>query len=205
MRSCARAGDPAYSAPHMARVTVEDCLEKIPNRFALTILASRRARMLLEGRGKAMVECDNKDAVTALREIGSGSVRYIEQVDDVMRDFIDEQRVKLRASSTEASYLDAAAFGLMDAEEGEETGSDVEELTADLERLAVKPKKEKTDEDEDEPEVEEDEETATDDEEGEIESATIDDESLGDIDADLGDEELGDLGGEEAEEEAEED
>ena len=186
----------------MARVTVEDCLEKVPNRFALTILASRRARMLLEGRGKPMVDCDNKDAVTALREIGDGAVRYIESVDQVMHEFIDEQRQKLRASSSEGSYLDAAAFGLMDAEEGEETGSDVEELTADLEQLAVKPKKEKATEDEDEPEAEEEEVAAE--EESEIESAAIDDESLGDIDADLGDEELGDLGGEETEDEPEE-
>jgi DNA-directed RNA polymerase subunit omega len=187
----------------MARVTVEDCLEKIPNRFALTILASRRARMLLEGRGTATVDCENKDAVTALREISASHVRFTEDVDTTMHEFIDEQRQKLRASSTEGSYLDAAAFGLMDAEEGEEPGAEIEELTADLERLVVKPKKEKADDDDDE--VEAEEEVAPVEDEAEEEVAAIDDESIGDIDADIADDDLGEIGTEEVEEEPEED
>jgi len=58
----------------VARVTVEDCLEKINNRFALVILAAERARQLAKG-AAALVECDNKPAVTALREIAAGQVR----------------------------------------------------------------------------------------------------------------------------------
>ncbi len=49
----------------MARVTVEDCLEKVGNRFALVILAAERARMLSK-RSQPLVVCDNKPAVTAL-------------------------------------------------------------------------------------------------------------------------------------------
>ena len=52
----------------MARVTVEDCLDKVPNRFALVILAAERARQLSRGATPG-VDCDNKPAVTALREI----------------------------------------------------------------------------------------------------------------------------------------
>ena len=52
----------------MARVTVEDCLNQVANRFALVILASDRARMLSNGAAE-LVECTNKPAVTALREI----------------------------------------------------------------------------------------------------------------------------------------
>ena len=74
----------------MARVTVEDCLEKVSNRFALTVLAARRARALSEGRGNPLVECDNKDCVTSLREIGEGGVRYVEDVDHVVRNYISE-------------------------------------------------------------------------------------------------------------------
>ena len=59
----------------MARVTVEDCLEKVENRFALVILAAERARQLAHG-AHAMTECDNKPAVTALREIAAGQVRF---------------------------------------------------------------------------------------------------------------------------------
>ena len=57
----------------MARITVEDCLQKIPNRFELTTLAVRRAKMLLRG-SRPLVETGNKEVVTALREIANGEV-----------------------------------------------------------------------------------------------------------------------------------
>jgi len=57
----------------MARITVEDCLEKIPNRFQLVLAATYRARMLLQGHAPK-VESDNKPGVTALREIADGQV-----------------------------------------------------------------------------------------------------------------------------------
>ena len=55
----------------MARVTVEDCLEREENRFALVILAARRTRQLMKGSGP-LVHSKNKPAVTALREIAAG-------------------------------------------------------------------------------------------------------------------------------------
>lgn len=58
----------------MARVTVEDCVEKIPNRFDLVVLASQRAKQLLGG-AKPLLETDNREIVTALREIAAGKVR----------------------------------------------------------------------------------------------------------------------------------
>jgi DNA-directed RNA polymerase subunit omega len=57
----------------MARITVEDCLERIPNRFELVLLGSRRAKQLLKG-ARPLVESDNKEVVTALREIAAGEV-----------------------------------------------------------------------------------------------------------------------------------
>lgn len=57
----------------MARITVEDCLEKIPNRFQLVLAATYRARMLLQGHAPR-VESDNKPGVTALREIAAGQI-----------------------------------------------------------------------------------------------------------------------------------
>ena len=54
----------------MARVTVEDCLELVPNRFALVVLAAERARQLSRG-ASPLVDCDNKPAVTSLREIAT--------------------------------------------------------------------------------------------------------------------------------------
>jgi DNA-directed RNA polymerase subunit omega len=75
----------------MARVTVEDCLEKVPNRFALVILASERARQISRG-AHPLIECDNKPAVTALREIAIGKVRFREDVRQTVQEFIDERR-----------------------------------------------------------------------------------------------------------------
>lgn len=77
--------------PPMARVTVEDCLEKVANRFALVILASERARQLARG-GDALIECDNKPAVTALREIADEKVKFREDVNDTVRQYIKERR-----------------------------------------------------------------------------------------------------------------
>jgi len=59
--------------PQMARITVEDCLENIPNRFELVLGAARRAKQLLKG-ARPLVESDNKEVVTALREIAAGKV-----------------------------------------------------------------------------------------------------------------------------------
>jgi DNA-directed RNA polymerase subunit omega len=57
----------------MARITVEDCLAQIPNRFQLVLAATYRARMLNQGH-TAKVESKNKPAVTALKEIAAGKV-----------------------------------------------------------------------------------------------------------------------------------
>ena len=58
----------------MARITVEDCLEHVPNRFELVLLAARRAKQLLKG-ARPLVGSDNKEIVTALREVGAAKVR----------------------------------------------------------------------------------------------------------------------------------
>ncbi len=57
----------------MARVTVEDCLENVPNRFALVHLAARRVRQIARG-SQRLVPSKNKDVVTALREIAEAKV-----------------------------------------------------------------------------------------------------------------------------------
>ncbi|MFZ9520967.1 MAG: DNA-directed RNA polymerase subunit omega [Silvanigrellaceae bacterium] len=57
----------------MARISIQDCLDRIPNRFAVVMLAARRMRQLQKG-SDPLVECRNKEAVTALREIAAGVV-----------------------------------------------------------------------------------------------------------------------------------
>tara|TARA_B100001063_G_scaffold223788_1_gene231268 strand:+ start:427 stop:639 length:213 start_codon:yes stop_codon:yes gene_type:complete len=59
----------------MARVTVEDCLDNVDNRFELVMVASKRARQLATGGKEAKVEWENdKPTVVALREIAEGHV-----------------------------------------------------------------------------------------------------------------------------------
>jgi DNA-directed RNA polymerase subunit omega len=67
----------------MARITVEDCLEQIPNRFQLVLLGARRAKQLLKG-ARPLVETDNKEVVTALREIAAEkvSMRYPDEAEE---------------------------------------------------------------------------------------------------------------------------
>ncbi|MEZ5741295.1 MAG: DNA-directed RNA polymerase subunit omega [Burkholderiaceae bacterium] len=57
----------------MARITVEDCLARIPNRFELTLAATYRARMLAQGH-TPKIDAKDKPTVTALREIAAGHI-----------------------------------------------------------------------------------------------------------------------------------
>jgi len=61
----------------MARVTVEDCLEKVDNRFLLVMLAAKRVKQLYKG-ARPLIEnkSDNKNVVLALREIAAGKTSY---------------------------------------------------------------------------------------------------------------------------------
>lgn len=58
----------------MARVTVEDCLDHVENRFKLVLLASTRARQLNKGADEFVPRNKDKDTVVALREIAAGHV-----------------------------------------------------------------------------------------------------------------------------------
>ncbi len=76
----------------MARVTVEDCLEKVDNRFALVLLVSKRAKQLLKGANPMVQTKSNKYIVSSLREVAQGSVLFnideskMSQIEQVERD-----------------------------------------------------------------------------------------------------------------------
>jgi len=61
----------------MARITVEDCLEKVSTRFELVMLGARRAKMLIRG-ARPLVESTNRSIVTALREVAARKVYFVE-------------------------------------------------------------------------------------------------------------------------------
>jgi DNA-directed RNA polymerase subunit omega len=61
----------------MARITVEDCLEKVDNRFALVMLGVKRSKQLYAG-ADPLVKCDNKEVICSLREIAAEMVKPVE-------------------------------------------------------------------------------------------------------------------------------
>ena len=73
----------------MARISVEDCLEQIPNRFSLVLVAAERTKQLLRGDQPLFSdERSNKEAVTALREIAAGLVNAD------LRDFDENENLR---------------------------------------------------------------------------------------------------------------
>ena len=68
----------------MARVTVEDCLKVIDNRFAMVLLAAARTRQLMKGSRPLVDGYKNNEQVTALREIAACKVRFDRPVKSVL-------------------------------------------------------------------------------------------------------------------------
>lgn len=87
----------------MARITVEDCLENIPNRFSLILVAAERAKQLLKG-DQSLIEDErtNKEVVTALREIAADVV----QAD--MTDFDENEAIHAMEAGTSEDSLPPA-------------------------------------------------------------------------------------------------
>ncbi len=85
----------------MARVTVEDCIEKVDNRFELVLLASHRARMLAAGAPLTIQRDRDKNPVVALREIADGTL----QPDDLKEDFIHSLQKFVEVDEPEADVV----------------------------------------------------------------------------------------------------
>ncbi len=86
----------------MARVTVEDCLENLDNRFQLVLVATKRARQLANGR-EALLDWENdKPTVLALREIADGLVGR-EVLDEPVDAEVEEDLFAEAADETEAA------------------------------------------------------------------------------------------------------
>ena len=86
----------------MARVTVEDCVKKIPNRFELVAIASQRARNISSG-GSLTVERDNdKNPVVALHEIAEGTVT----LDDLKESLINSLQTRVESDDPDEDDID---------------------------------------------------------------------------------------------------
>ena len=84
----------------MARVTVEDCLPMVDNRFALVLLATKRTRQLMAGARPLLPSTKNKPPVLALREIATGKVKFDRSVRDALSGRFDEEKATMPAGQT---------------------------------------------------------------------------------------------------------
>ena len=120
----------------MARVTVEDCVDKIPNRFELVLLASHRARTISAGAQIAVQRDNDKNPVVALREIADKKIA----ADDLREDFIHSMQKYVEVDEPEPSQvpLIGAPGSTVDADDTEVTVDRMteEELLKGLEGLA---------------------------------------------------------------------
>jgi DNA-directed RNA polymerase subunit omega len=85
----------------MARVTVEDCIDKVDNRFDLVLLASHRARMISSGSQITVGRDNDKNPVVALREIADSTIAP----DDLKEDFIHSLQKHVEVDEPEAEVV----------------------------------------------------------------------------------------------------
>lgn len=112
----------------MARITVEDCLQYENNRFALVLLASKRAKQILSGAHVLISEVKNKPIVTSLREIAAHKVRFMtadEQVAEEARRLEAAEAARAaRMASAAAAAASAATANSVEATPAAEPATD---------------------------------------------------------------------------------
>jgi len=126
----------------MARVTVEDCVTRIPNRFDLVLIGARRARDIASGAPLTLERDNDKNPVVALREIADATINIDGVRDEIVRGMqkhveVDEpeaEMMELSASAQDLSTLAGeAAKAKVPAEDEEAEESEEGEMAADLE------------------------------------------------------------------------
>jgi DNA-directed RNA polymerase subunit omega len=121
----------------MARVTVEDCIINVPNRFELVLLASKRAREISAGASLSIPRDNDKNPVVALREISENTISLDALREGVIKGmqrnvFIDETESELDEELQDVMHAEQSWQGQHEAEAGmvvsdEEDDLDVEE------------------------------------------------------------------------------
>lgn len=117
----------------MARVTVEDCVLKVPNRFELVLLASQRAREITAGAQLTVDRDDDKNPVVALREIADDTVPLERLQDSLIRGM--QKHVEIDEPE-EAIELESNLFGVTEPLGVGGLADDVEEEPAEDDELA---------------------------------------------------------------------
>jgi DNA-directed RNA polymerase subunit omega len=106
----------------VARVTVEDCIEKIPNRFELVLMAAHRARMISSGASITVDRDNDKNPVIALREIGDETISPEDLKEDLIHSLqkyveVDEPEREAAPMIETSSDEDGPVFDTISEEE----------------------------------------------------------------------------------------
>ena len=111
----------------MARVTVEDCIDKVENRFELVLLASHRTRLISQGASITIDRDNDKNPVVALREIADEML----SPDDLKEDLIHSLQKHVEVDEPEPDPASLIAAGAASGAEGEEQDDVPETVTFD--------------------------------------------------------------------------
>ena len=109
----------------MARVTVEDCIMHIPNRFELVVVASQRAKQIASGTPLTIDRDNDKDAVVSLREIADKTIDLEKMKEDIVQSFCKRQMIEQAKASLSAPNNSEVQEML--AEEGAQVADDASE------------------------------------------------------------------------------
>jgi DNA-directed RNA polymerase subunit omega len=101
----------------MARVTVEDCIDKVDNRFELVLLASHRARQISQGAGITIDRDNDKNPVVALREIADETLSPEDLKEDLIHSL--QKHVEVDEPEHDPASMIGAAENQSDAEEAD--------------------------------------------------------------------------------------
>ena len=131
----------------MARITVEDCIDKFESRFELVLVASNRARKLLSGESPTVEKDNDKPTVIALREIAGESLSVDSLKDKLIEEYqtvspLDEEDLSLDYNASEAEINDEKSEDENQLNAGnEETGISNEDESKEDEVESVLPSK----------------------------------------------------------------
>jgi len=124
----------------MARVTVEDCVEKIPNRYELLMVAAQRAKDIEQGSPLRVDRDNDKNAVVALREIAEDKV----SIEDLQKSLVlnlqkyveveepEEEEIEIIAAEKELADLDAQFDTSMLIDDSADTGMQIKDEAGDV-------------------------------------------------------------------------
>ena len=117
----------------MARVTVEDCVTRVPNRFDLVLLGARRARDISAGAPLSLERDNDKNPVVALREIADATIDITALGEEIVRGLqkhveVDEPEAEMMELSATAEDLNALAGEVAKAKEAAQDAAEDDEV-----------------------------------------------------------------------------